>query len=390
MSKINELIQQLCPNGVEFKQMWEVTSWDKKFNSVDKVKQPKVFKFKYYLASELKPLIIENGDVKILTTNNTNIFTSKELINNEYYNAEIIAIPWGGNPIVQYFNGDFITSDNRIAISNDTNILATKFLYYYLLDNLKILASFYRGAGIKHPNMAKVLDLYIPIPPIQVQQEIVKILDQFTALEQELNNELQARKQQYSFYQKQLLSFEGKEIVFKALGEVCELKAGKSITSTKISNLRTDNQNYVCIGGNGIRGYVSDFSHSGEFPIIGRQGALCGNLYFAQGDFYATEHAVVVKPILNQNKKFLYYLLKYLNLNQYATGGAQPGLAVSNLNKLRIPIPSLEEQERIVKILDQFDALVNDTTYGLPAEINARKQQYEYYRNQLLTFKPLD
>ena len=386
MSKIEKLIQQHCPDGVEYKHLWEVTTWDKRFNAVENYKQPQVIKYKYFLASELKPLIVEGGTIKILTTNNSNLYTTEDLAEENYSEGEIIAIPWGGNPIVQYFNGKFLTSDNRIAVSNDTSYLNTKYLYYCLLDSIDIISTFYRGSGIKHPNMAKVLDFQIPIPPLPIQQEIVTILDKFTALEAELEAELEARSRQYEYYRNQLLALEGKEVEWKAIGDVADLKAGKSISASKISSLSDNKNRFICIGGNGIRGFVEHYSHEGNFPIIGRQGALCGNLFFASGKFYATEHAVVVKPFQNENKKFLYYLLKSLNLNQFATGGAQPGLAVTNLNKIKIPIPSLEEQERIVNILDQFDALVNDIKTGLPAEIKARRAQYEYYRKKLLTF----
>lgn len=138
-----------------------------------------------------------------------------------------------------------------------------------------------------------------------------------------------------------------------------------------------------------MRGYVKDFSHVGEFPIIGRQGALCGNVHYVMGKFYATEHAILVSHKGLFIARFLYYLLITMKLNQYATGGAQPGLAIYKLNKLYIPIPPLSEQERIVDILDKFDALANDISQGLPAEIEARCKQYEYYRNNLLTFKPI-
>ena len=387
MSKIEQLLKKHCPDGVEYKHLWEVTIWDKRFNAVENYKQPQVIKYKYFLASELKPLIVEGGTIKILTTNNSNLYTTEDLAEENYSDGEIIAIPWGGNPIVQYFKGKFLTSDNRIAVSNDTSYLNTKYLYYCLLDSIDIISTFYRGSGIKHPNMAKVLDFQIPIPPLAIQQEIVTLLDKFTALEAELEAELEARSRQYEYYRNQLLAFEGKEVEWKVLGDVAELKAGKSISASKISSLADDKNRFICIGGNGIRGFVEHYSHEGNFPIIGRQGALCGNLFFASGKFYATEHAVVVKPFQNENKKFLYYLLKSLNLNQYATGGAQPGLAVTNLNKIKIPIPSKEEQERIVNILDQFDALVNDIKTGLPAEIKARRAQYEYYRKKLLTFK---
>ena len=178
-------------------------------------------------------------------------------------------------------------------------------------------------------------------------------------------------------------------VEFRALGEVCDLKAGKSISAYEISNSKNHETCYTCIGGNGLRGYVRSFSHDGGFPVIGRQGALCGNIYFAKGKFYATEHAVVVSNGDRFVSRFLYHLLTGMNLNQYATGGAQPGLAVKKLNRIPIPIPSLSKQKEIVAILDKFDVLVNDISAGLPAEIAARKKQYEYYRNQLLTFKPL-
>ncbi len=177
------------------------------------------------------------------------------------------------------------------------------------------------------------------------------------------------------------------EVEWKTLGEVCGMKAGKQISADDISSLRSEDNIYPCIGGNGTRGYVNSFSHNGKFSIIGRQGALCGNICFAEGKFYATEHAVVVEHGEHFIARFLFHLLLLMNLNQYATGGAQPGLAVSKLAKINIPIPPLAEQERIVAILDKFDALVNDISVGLPAEIAARKNQYEYYRDKLLTFQ---
>jgi type I restriction enzyme S subunit len=130
MSKIDELIKQLCPDGVELKKLWEVTYWDKRFNAVENYKQPQIVRYKYFLASELKPLIVEGGDIKILTTNISNLYTSEDLAEDNYSEGEIIAIPWGGNPIIQYYNGKFLTSDNRIAVSIDSNYLNTKYLIF--------------------------------------------------------------------------------------------------------------------------------------------------------------------------------------------------------------------------------------------------------------------
>lgn len=117
---------------------------------------------------------------------------------------------------------------------------------------------------------------------------------------------------------------------------------------------------------------------------------MCGNVNYAVGEFYATEHAVVVESLGSYNQKFLFYLLIAMKLNQYKSQGAQPGLAVGNLENLLAPVPSLEQQQRMVDILDRFDTLCNDITTGLPAEIKARQQQYEYYRDKLLTFKKLE
>jgi type I restriction enzyme S subunit len=171
------------------------------------------------------------------------------------------------------------------------------------------------------------------------------------------------------------------------LGSVCNLKAGKAISSSAISLKQSGKNLYPCYGGNGIRGFVSSYNQNGSFTLIGRQGALCGNVIYVSGSFYATEHAIVVSHHGTLNERFLFYILEKANLNQYKTAGAQPGLSVAKLNKVLIPVPPLSEQERIVSILDKFDALVNDISIGLPAEIEARRKQYEYYRDKLLTFK---
>lgn len=116
---------------------------------------------------------------------------------------------------------------------------------------------------------------------------------------------------------------------------------------------------------------------------------MCGNVNWVEGEFYATEHAVVAVPKAGIDSRWVYHMLTEMNLNQYATKSAQPGLSVSRLNQVRIPVPSLMEQQEAASLLDAFDALVNDLSSGLPAEIAARRKQYEYYRDKLLTFKEL-
>ena len=285
----------------------------------------------------------------------------------------------------------------RIGKFNITNVcglidivdpkLNIDFAYYWLSRTAKSYV--YDGMG--NPKlMTNVMEtISIPIPPLVVQAEIVNLLDKFTQLSAELKAELKLRRKQYDYYRNHLLSFDSNSttVHWMPLGEVAELKAGKSISATQIFETQSALHKYPCFGGNGIRGYVDSFSHHGEFPIIGRQGALCGCVNYANGDFYATEHAVVAKPKGEVLNRFLFYMLQNADLNQYKTQGAQPGLSVTKLNEIVFPIPPMEEQERIVGILDKFETLVNDLSKGLPAEIALVQKQYEYYRNMLLTFE---
>ena len=143
------------------------------------------------------------------------------------------------------------------------------------------------------------------------------------------------------------------------LGEIFTLQAGKNITAKDISAKQDTDHRYPCYGGNGLRGYVSNYNKEGHFPLIGRQGALCGNVNEANGKFYATEHAVVVDTYCRTNIPWAINTLLYLNLNQYATSTAQPGLSVSTINDVMIPIPPLEEQQRIVAEVNHWFALID-------------------------------
>jgi len=138
------------------------------------------------------------------------------------------------------------------------------------------------------------------------------------------------------------------------LADFCTLKAGKSVKSGDISENYKEGL-YPCYGGNGRRGYVSSYSHDGIYNIIGRQGAFCGNVNIVYGKFYATEHAVVVTPKEQIAPHWLYFALSGMNLNQYARGVAQPGLAVNQLEQLPFTIPSMELQKQFVSIAKQAD-----------------------------------
>ena len=394
MSKLEELIQKYCPDGVEYRPLWSLTAWDKKFNGIeDKSKQKRVIKYNYLLAADLKSYQVEGGTVKLLTTNISNLYTSEELAEGLASDGEVVAIPWGGNPVVQYYKGRFLTADNRIATSLDTTLLNNKFLYYCMLSQLKLIASFYRGSGIKHPDMAKVLDLEIPIPPLPVQEEIVRVLDNFTELQTELQAELQAelqkRLQQYNYYKEEILTHFSPEQNAKEykLGDICELGTGSHNTQ---DGLKEGSYPFYTRGIDVL--YLNSYDFDETAIITAGDGAGVGKVFhYVKGKYALHQRAYRIVPI--QSKVLARYLYYYLETEFYAY--IMKSSVSSSVTSIRKPmlldfpvlLPSLAEQQRIVDILDRFDSLTNDLTAGLPAEIEKRRQQYEFYRDKLLTFK---
>ena len=373
MGKIDELIQQYCPDGVEFRKIKDVY---------------KRIKGTPITATKMKEIANPTGSVRIFAGGKTVIDANEE----DIPNANITRVPAvlvqsRGVIDVVYYEQPF-TFKNEMWAYTTENKTSVKYLYYVMKSNVQTFRDAASGMGaLPQISLGTTEDFEIPLPPLPVQEAIVNILDRFAVYAAELQAELQARQQQYNYYRDTLLSFEGREDVdYLAIPMFVELKAGKAIKAEELKEQTDEEHKYPCYGGNGVRGYIGKQSHNGDYPIIGRQGALCGCVNWASGEFYATEHAVVCKPLKNANSKFIYYLFQTANLNQYKSQGAQPGLSVQRLNGLVFPVPSLAEQQRIVDILDRFDTLVNDLSQGLPAEIEARQQQYEYYRDRLLTF----
>lgn len=404
MSNVTNMIAQLCPGGVEYVPLWSVTIWDKKFNSVDRKKQPKVFDYHYFLASELKPIVVEEGDVKILTTSTTDLYTTEDLAGEYVVDREIVAIPWGGNPNVQYYNGKFVTADNRIATSNDTNRLDNKFLYYYLQNELDLISSFYRGSGIKHPDMSKVLDLEIPVPPLEVQHEIVHVLDKFMLLSAELSAELSARRKQFSYYRDLLLE-EGYDSKEYRLLDICEIidcphtspKWKESgipvIRNYNLVNGTIDTRNLSFVDEDEYKERIKrvepqegDIMFSREAPI-GNVGIVPSNFKCCQGQrvvLLRTRGETVIPRFL------LHALQGGMVRSQIETvegkGATVSNFNISDLKELKVLIPPIKRQKYVIDCLDALNKISMDINEGLPAEISLREQQYEYYRNKLLTF----
>ncbi len=366
---------------LEWKKMWEVTTWDKKFYGLDKFMQPNVIKYHYYLANELQDLEDTDGDIRILYTTDKIAFVKEEDVLGTISKGEVVTIPWGGNLSIKYYNGRFVTADNRIATSNDVNYLSNKFLFYWMLSQYDVISSFYRGAGIKHPSMQSVLNLDIPIPPLFEQNRIVTILDTFTTSIDNLKEQIELRRKQFEHYRNKLLDLEGKEgVEMKKLKDACEIRRGIRVVKKQLK----DNALYPVFQ-NSIApmGYYDQYNRDGDMPYIICAGSSSGSVGYCYTPFWAADDCFTIEGRLV--RRYIYYALKKNNNNLFnlVRKGSMPRLPHEAIDNMVIPVPSLTEQQRIVVILDKFEASIKN----LEAQLDLRQKQYEYYRNKLLTFE---
>ena len=225
----------------------------------------------------------------------------------------------------------------------------------------------------------------IPVPPPEIQREIVHILDNFTALTAELT----ARKQQYEYYRDSLLSFGENQVEWVKIESICSIQRGRVMSKEYIAENKGSYPVYSSqTENNGELGSISSFDFDGEYLTWTTDGANAGTVFYRDGKFSVTNVCGIleVKPDVLLTK-YLYYALS-IEASKYVNNGmGNPKLMSNVMARIKIPFPSLKKQQEIVTILDQFNELTNDIIFGLPAEISARQQQYEYYRDKLLTFK---
>lgn len=258
-----------------------------------------------------------------------------------------------------------------------------KFAYYYFFKidawcKEHVFTGTFPSVDMK--NLRKQL---FPLPPLAVQERIVEILDKFTALIEALETELELRTRQYEYYRNRLLRF-GKEVEWKPLGEVAELKRGTSITQ----NTSTEGCYPVISGGRQPAYYVDQFNRTGETITVAGSGAYAGFLqYWNEPIFVGDAFSIKPDPSLLLTRFVYFFLLKQQQkLHDMKVGGAVPHVYTKFVAPILIPLPPLAVQEQIVAILDKFYTLVHSISEGLPAEIALRRRQYEYYRNLLLRF----
>lgn len=392
MSKLNKLIEDLCPNGVEYKTVGEmcevITGGEAPVESI-KSKIP----CKDYIYPIYSNGIGENSiwgyskkyriDKKAVTFSSIGTIGCPT-IRNQYF-----------TPIIRL----------KVIYPKNEQELNLSFLKYLL----EIVKFEKQKSSVPNINSSMIKNIVIPVPPMKVQQEIVKILDKFSKIEAELEAELEARKRQYCYYREKLFEFNN-DVELKTMGELFPF-----IRNGFVGTIRpffTDEKNGIRYleGTNIHNGIISDnemiyvtkefhqrqkknelkeddilmvqSGHIGECAVVGKKykGANC--------------HALIIMS--NGGKCLSKYIVHYFHtlkgfkaLNPAITGGTIKHVLAGKIGKIKVPCPPIEEQTKIVNILDKLEKLCNDISEGLPAEIEARQKQYEYYRDKLLTFKEL-
>lgn len=383
MSKLQELIQKLCPNGVEYKKLEEVA-------------------------------IIKNGrDYKHLGKGNIPVYGSGGImtyVDAYVYNKPTVLLPRKGSlGNLFYVDTPFWNVDTIFYTEVDIQQINVKYLYYLLakehIENLN------KAGGVPSLTQSILNKIMLPVPPLEVQEEIVRILDNFTNLAAELQAELQARQEQYEYYRNKLLTFNNVDgggyasVTWMKMSEIGTFIRGKRFVRTDIVN-----DGVPCIHYGDMYTYYGLYATQSKGRL---KNELASKMRYAQkndvvivaagenkedigiGLAWLGDEAAAVHDACFIFRSDLYpqYVSHYLRSNyyhkqivKYVSEGKICSISAKGLGNAIIPVPPYEEQVRIATLLNNFDALVGDLTEGLPAEMAAVQEQYEYYRNKLLSF----
>ena len=389
MNKIEKLIKEMCPNGVEYKKLDEIAN-------ILKGQQLNKEKF------------ISNGEFPVYNGGKTySGFYDK-------YNQEensIILNQGGSAGLVSFIETKFWASAHCFIIKPiNQNFINNKFLFYLLKSKYDDISKLIRGTTIPGISIEDLRNLEINIPPIEIQNEIVKILDTFTQLEAELEAELEARDKQYQYYRNKLLDFDNNQklleklfekdskeinnkVHYEKLGGVVFKNSFKQVDANYISSINCESGDIKLLpSSNNYDWFAKSESvddsliNNGEVITLGR--ARYANIKYWNGSFISSNNITITSCNVNKMlNKFLYYFLVMNNEKFYVSSSTYPKFDNDIFDQFLIPIPSLEVQNKIVNILDKLQDYSKDIKTGLPLEIEQRQKQYEYYRNLLLDFK---
>ena len=392
MESIEQMIKRLCPEGIKFVKLGEVCE---------------VLRGKRLTKKEL----FDDAQYKVFHGGLSPIgYYTKA--NRQAQTVMVINVGASAGT-VGFCDEEFWSSDGCFCLSHNDDVTLPKYLYYYLADHQLSIQSRVRKAGIPTLDASAVKDLEIPLPPLAIQNRIVEVLDKMTTLTAELEAELEARKQQYEYYRNKLLIFNeiGGGIRLMKLGEVGKFYGGLSGKSK--NDFVDGNAKFIT--------YMNVYSNPSlcvnvDDKVVIKEGEKQNTIQFGDILFTGSSETpdecgmssvltthVEEKLYLNSfcfgyrfddltdiNPHFMKHLFRSASVRKVIAKTAN-GVTRFNVSKklfaeIVIPVPSMEEQSRIVSILDRFEALTTNLQDGLPAEIEARRQQYEYYRNKLLTF----
>ena len=389
MSEIKKLIERLCPDGVEYKKLGEICEINRGVRVVRKD-----------LSDEGLYPVFQNSLTPLGYYDKSN-----------YPAGTTFIISAGAAGQIGYSDVDFWAADDCVCLKCPKE-LSSRYLYHLILHHNNYFLSRVRKASVPRLSRVAIDNFEIPVPPIEVQSKIVEILDNFTELEAELEAkleaELEARRKQYEYYRNQLLTFDkvgGARFGVKwmKLGEIASFTYGYTDKAQEIGNARfiritdiddmgnlhMDNPKYVTMTEESKKYLLK----SGDL-LMARTGATYGKTLYVSSDEPAVYASFLIKVAIDQSillNRYYWHFSKsslyWRQADKLVSKGGQQQFNTNAIGRVLVPVPPLSEQQRIVSILDRFEALTTDLQSGLPAEIEARRKQYEYYREQLLTFK---
>ena len=359
MSKLNDLIKELCPNGVEYKRLGDVAEMQR--------------------GTSMTKKDAREGNVPVVSGGREPAYYCD--LSNRTGETITVAGSGAGAGYVQYWNTPIFVCD-AFSVKGRANV-DTKYLYYCLSSCQDYIYSTKKGGGVPHVHISNIENMKIPLPPLKIQQEIVKILDKFTELQAELQAELDLRLRQYEHYRDELLQY-GKSNTVVKISDVATIERGKRVTKEDLveCSLYDVYQNSLT-----PLGKYDNYNCPENTTYMIAAGAA-GEVGFSEEKFWAADDCYFFTCGEYLNSRYLYHALR--NKKQQITSlvrrASIPRISRGDVENLKIPLPSLDAQERIVNVLDNFESICADLNIGLPAEINLRQKQYEYYRGVLLTY----